>query len=241
MQMSTVSSFQDAISRPRSRGLGAITILAWIASCDGNISPSQHKLLRQFAESQKDLRILELALQVAMNPCIEDLKAACRVIQEMPTGARQSVLRWAFAVATADNRVGISGNYALRFLADLTETEFSTACRTARKKFPLPGDVSSVDWWNRREGKTSASSDEKDGKQQGEIPDVPAGSMTVEHAKRVLRLGGNPTDAEITKAFRRMAMLYHPDRHAQKGHEALRSAAKSFARARKAFELLSGQ
>lgn len=238
--MATVSSFQRAIAQPRSRGLGAVTVLAWLASCDGHISPAQHKLLRKFAESQKDLKILDLALHVAMNPQAEDLKAACQVVQSMPRGARQSVLRWAFAIATADNRLGVSSNYALRFLADLTEAEFATACRTARKKVPFPGDVSSISWWNQIEGKTTSSNQKTQNSKQ-EIPDIPRGGMTIEVARSVLRLGPTPTDAEVSKAFRRMAMLYHPDRHAQAGPDAQRIAAKNFAKARKAFELLSGQ
>ena len=176
-----------------------------------------------------------------MSPRLEDLKAACEVVQEMPVKGQQTVLTWAFSVATADNRLGIASNYVLRFLADLTETDFSVACRTASKKIPLPGDVSSVEWWNWREGKTGKSS-EKTSREEAKKPFVPQHTgMTLDEARGVLQLGHDPTESEITKAFRRMATLHHPDRHSQAGAEAQRSAAKKFAVVRRAFELLSEQ
>ena len=219
------------------RGLGVLTLLSWLAACEGGVSKRQLQLLRQVAERQNDASIFELALQAAMSNDAGNLASACMVVKRMPRKSRHTFVQWAFAIATADKRLSIGANFALRFLIDLVEIDFNEACRRAGKTLPSPSNVSSLRWWRIKE---SSSQDSPHGGQKTAF-ERHINGMTVAQACAILQLGPNPTHAEVSRAFRRLASLHHPDRHAGSGADERRSAAKKFARVRRAFQLLRKQ
>lgn len=225
-------AYQIAIVQPRNRGLGVLTLLSWLAAVEGNISPQQLKVLRNFANKQVDPAIFELALQVAMQPTAEDLRLACEVIQKMPEKGRRQFVHWGFAVATADKEISIGANYLLRFFIDLADIGFVEACDRAKTTLPMPPDVGSLVWWQDRPG----AKKKKDSSRPGSAG---RNAISVEEAYEMLGVSPTATTKEVSAAFRKLASLHHPDRHAQASEQEQRKAAKKFARLREAFELLT--
>ncbi len=79
--MGAESPFPRALSVTARRGLGASTLLAWVAASDGNISSAQHQLLREFAEAVHTPNILEIALSAVHELGVDDLMAACEAVR----------------------------------------------------------------------------------------------------------------------------------------------------------------
>ena len=134
------------------RGLAVTTLLAWVASCEGTLTPTQYQLLREFTNSQNDSEILELALQAVQKIKLSDLLMACNVVRNLPHKGKTTFLMWAFTVADVEDPMAISTNYILRFFAELTNISIEDACRQSQKKLPEPADPSSVKWWRANHG-----------------------------------------------------------------------------------------
>jgi DnaJ like chaperone protein len=60
-------------------------------------------------------------------------------------------------------------------------------------------------------------------------------------AYAVLEIPATATDEEVKKAYRRMAMKYHPDRVAQLGEEVQKAAGEKFKKVQQAYESIQGQ
>lgn len=60
-------------------------------------------------------------------------------------------------------------------------------------------------------------------------------------AYRILEVSPNATDDEVRKAYRRMAMKYHPDRVAHLGEDVVKSANEKFQAVNKAYESIKNQ
>ena len=57
-------------------------------------------------------------------------------------------------------------------------------------------------------------------------------------AYTILEIEQNATDEEVKKAYRRMAMKYHPDKVAQLGEEVQKSAQEKFRMVNEAYETI---
>ena len=65
-----------------------------------------------------------------------------------------------------------------------------------------------------------------------------SGSISVSEAYDILGVEGNASDAEIKKAYRVLAMMYHPDKFASLGDEAVRQATESMKQINAAWDVL---
>jgi DnaJ-domain-containing protein 1 len=231
------------------QGLCVLTIMAWIASCDGHISRREHELLSSVAEADEDdADELSAAMDVAQGGRAEDLEVACRYIRsEMSRGAKRLLAQLAITMAVQDGRLTVSENLVLQFLADLlglSPRAFNKLFeKTAGRPFPQAGDPSSPEWWARREAGLEAAPP-ADGWAVGSAtrsaPEraMPV-AMTRDEAWSVLGLdAGAPPDA-VRVAYRRLAKKRHPDRFARLGSAAVATATVAFERLREAYELLS--
>lgn len=242
--MTVPSTFHAAIYGPHRRDVGVMTLLAWLASCEGKISPKQMQCLRRISDTLSDPTLLELALQVSLSIDQDVLKLACSAVQRAPLDARRRFLKLAFEVATADRRLPTTANYILRFLIDLAGVDFAEACQLFGGKLPRPADVSSVGWWDaksrRKDAKSQSSDRRKSQKGSGRSNGSSNGSIRISlsEAFAILDLEPDASDAEIVKAYRRKASLHHPDRHAEADESVQKQEARNFALSREAFEVL---
>jgi DnaJ-domain-containing protein 1 len=171
-----------------------------------------------------------------------------------------------------DGRLSVSENHVLRFLADLlglSPRKFAKLFeQVAHRPFPEVGDVSSVDWWRRREageqakapaegwgherpgwGAAAASRAAGAGRvgaegsssasAAGPPPRPGRGVMTRTQALELLALPEGASPEEIHSAYRRMAKVRHPDRFARLGPAAQATAAAAFQLVHDAYEVLT--
>ena len=130
-----------------------------MAASDGTVTQSEHKLLREFAGQQQASADLDLALDIVRELESDDLMLACDVVRDLSCESCLAFMQWAISVATSDNKLAIPTNYILRFLADLTNIDLDEAYRQVTTKTMLmPGDPSSIDWWQKREATAAGTS-----------------------------------------------------------------------------------
>ena len=68
-----------------------------------------------------------------------------------------------------------------------------------------------------------------------------SGSISVSEAYDILGVEGNASDAEIKKAYRVLAMMYHPDKFASLGDEAVRQATESMKQINAAWDVVKSE
>ena len=124
------------MSRPKNRGLGAMTLLVWVANSSGRITDGHNRVLQEFAHSQQDTQIYDLALSVAPTMNRSDLRAACDAVRMLPEQGKASFLKWAVDVALSSTQIPNSTNYVLRFLADVAEIDIDEFLPKIRKGAP---------------------------------------------------------------------------------------------------------
>ena len=65
-----------------------------------------------------------------------------------------------------------------------------------------------------------------------------SGSISVSEAYDILKVEGNASDAEVKKAYRVLAMMYHPDKFYSLGDEAIRQATESMKQINAAWDVV---
>lgn len=239
--MTVQSPFQRAYWRSANRArFSVLTLLAWMAASDGNITDDEEQLLREIAGRRQDQGEFYLALEVGRQAAVGDLLLACDLIRQLAIEARRTFLQLAVRVAISDGRLAIPENHLLRFFSDLTSVDLHATYREiTSENLPFPGDPSSINWWEMRVRATAGQS-EKPGSADDRASKSKASKapMTRREALAVLGLEKDASSEEVAQAYRRLAIIHHPDRFGELGPEAERAAAKTFARIRAAYESL---
>jgi DnaJ like chaperone protein len=154
------SLFHSAAHR---QNLCVLAVLTWIASCDGSIAPAELDLLRAVAaEAPGGGDVLPAVIDVARQGRAEDLEIACRYLRNhFPRSQRPLLAQLFVTMAVRDGNLTVAENHVLRFLADLLALPARKFAKLfeeiAQRPFPEVGDVSSLDWWRRREAGKQAS------------------------------------------------------------------------------------
>ena len=65
-----------------------------------------------------------------------------------------------------------------------------------------------------------------------------SGSISVSEAYDILGVAGNASDEEVKKAYRILAMMYHPDKVSSLGDEAIRQATESMKQINQAWNVV---
>ena len=86
-------------------------------------------------------------------------------------------------------------------------------------------------WENENKNKDSGKSKSNSNRSR-------SGSISVSEAYDILRVEGNASDAEIKKAYHVLAMMYHPDKFASLGDEAVRQATESMKQINMAWDVV---
>jgi uncharacterized tellurite resistance protein B-like protein len=240
-----VSSFADVFrSTQNKQSVCILALLTWVAGCDGQIKPREQALLDQIAQAIDDAAELASVEAAMRQPSAADLELACRHLKNnLDRISRKLLAQLAVTIVTADGHLTVGENLLLQFLSDLlglSPRQFARLFeQIAHRPFPLPGDVSSIEWWRQREsGRPSVPSDviSSAGQDDATAADEP---MTRATALRVLGLENQASPDAVHKAYRKLARTRHPDRFAPLGAAAVATASEAFKRLHEAYQLLS--
>jgi uncharacterized tellurite resistance protein B-like protein len=154
------SLFRSAAHR---QNLCVLALLTWVASCDGSIADAELDLLRSVAAGVSGGgEVLPAVIEIAREGRAEDLELVCRYLRNhFPRNQRPLLAELFVTMAVQDGNLTVAENHVLRFLADLLVLPARKFAKlfegVARRPFPEVGDVSSVDWWRRREAGAEAA------------------------------------------------------------------------------------
>jgi uncharacterized tellurite resistance protein B-like protein len=226
-----------------------LTVLTWLAACDGWIGPEERELLRKVAEAGENPGELAIVIEVAQLGRADDLELACRFLaRHLDRGGRRLLIGLAVTMAVQDGRLTVGENLILQFLADLlgvSPRAFAKLFRQAtHRPFPVAGDPSSIAWWRRREagGQAEPAADDwgaDHSDRTGATAASSDGPMDRTRALAVLGLGPRATAAEAHAAYRRLAKVRHPDRFTRLGPAAVQTATAAFERLHMAYAVVS--
>src|SRR4051794_5557895 len=97
-----------------------LTLLTWLAACDGRIAPEERELLRKVAEAGENPDELAAVIEAAQLGRADDLELACRYLAgRLDRGGRRLMLGLAVTMAVRDGSLTVGENLVLQFLADL--------------------------------------------------------------------------------------------------------------------------
>jgi len=270
-----LSLFHAAGASAGRQDLCVLALLTWVASCDGTIDPAELELLQSVAAGVPGGReVLPAVIDIGRRARPDDLELACRYLRNYADRSRRPLLAQLFVtMAARDGHLTVAENHVLRFLADLLglpARKFAKLFeRVTHRPFPEVGDVSSLEWWRRREagGQAEAPADgwgrdraARSGPGAAARPagpwdrrsDAPGASgpaetspppaaepMTRARALRVLALPEGASRDDIHRAYLRLAKARHPDRFARLGPAAQVTAAAAFQLVHDAYQALT--
>ena len=133
-----------------------LTVLTWLAACDGRIAPEERELLRKVAEAGENPGELAAVIEAAQLGRPDDLELACRFLaRHLDRGGRRPPDRAGGHHGGAGRAADRRRDFVLQFLADLlgvSPRAFAKLFRQAtHRPFPVAGDPSAIEWWRRRE------------------------------------------------------------------------------------------
>jgi DnaJ like chaperone protein len=226
-------------------GFSIVTLLAWLATCDGELHADELSAIRQISSASKAPADVESAIAVARTANSSDLQLVCEVARQLPESSRRLFMQMALGVAIQDRVIHPAENHVLRFVADMLglgskglNDVYSemTGC-----SFPPANDLSdpsSQDSHNESEPKHQRDSSRNSGEEAHKRSRTES-KMSRLKALATLGLDEDATDEDVKLAYRRLARVHHPDRFASLGPEAVSAATKTFQRIQVAYQYLT--
>lgn len=244
MQASEFSSLVD--SSRNQVGLCALTLLVWIAVCDGRLSEEEEKELLQVAddlENSEGIRnLILLAIQGSLEPV---LMKTCSVLRVLDVDHKKLLLEMAIGMALQDGYLTVAEIHVLEFIVDLFGFQQSDLNRlfedSTGKPCPRAGDPSSLDWWKAREKARSSDSSSRGGREGSGARASETRRDDLDRLRNlaILGLDEEASEEDIKIAYRRMAKVHHPDRFASLGEEGVAAQTITFKRIQAAYRRLS--
>lgn len=195
-----------------------MVLVATVMKADNRVTKAEldevkHFLSRHFNE-QDSLEALQLLKNILKQEY--DYEPVCSQIgSRMNYSGKLELIHWLFKVSCADGT--------------LNDSELSLITRMAQLMSISSGDFISIKAIYLAYSNGSYNSQSKASKQN---------KMTATTACQILEVNINASEQEIKKAYRRMAMKYHPDKVNTLGEQVRKSATEKFKAVNEAYETL---
>ncbi|NCC98213.1 MAG: molecular chaperone DnaJ [Bacteroidia bacterium] len=195
-----------------------MVLVATVMKADNNVTKAELDEVKQFLlkhfNEQDSLEALQLLKDILKQEY--DYEPVCLQIgSRMNYSSKLELIHWLFKVSCADGT--------------LSNSELSLITRISQLMNISSGDFVSIKAIYLAYSNGSYNS-------QSKVKTEP--KMTVALACQILEVDKNASEEEIKKAYRRMAMKYHPDKVNTLGEEVRKSATEKFKAVNEAYETL---
>lgn len=219
---------------PRDFLVSLMVLAAATMKADGRVLKSELSEVKRFLsahfppdQSQAALNILRELLdkEIELGPVCEQIR------WNMPHAGRLELVSLLVRISMADGDfAGSERNLTFRIarLLGVSAADYVSICAVAARVF-------------RESASGGSGAGEGGGSSRRSRASSPRPSADPDWAYKILEADRSATDDEIKKAYRRMAMKYHPDRVATLGDEVRRSATEKFQAVSAAYEAIKAE
>lgn len=202
-----------------------LVLIAAVMKADGNVRREELDYVKQFLRKnyteEKGKALLGMLRDLVKPETYIDVDAVCQQIKENTDyNTRYHMMDFLFALAVADNSYFPEENTVIRVIAGrlgINSRDYvSMFTRHVNSRYNSSGRSGGSSYRSSSYG-TSGSAARKD-------------------PYRVLGLESSATDEEVKKAYRRLAMKYHPDKVEGMGEEVKKNAEAQFREINEAYE-----
>ncbi len=202
-----------------------LVLIAAVMKADGNVRREELDYVKQFLRKnyteEKGKALLGMLRDLVKPETYIDVDAVCQQIKENTDyNTRYHMMDFLFALAVADNAYFPEENTVIRVIAGrlgINSRDYvSMFTRHVNSRF-------------KNDGRSGGSSYQSSGYSS-------SSSATRKNSYKVLGLDSTATDEEVKKAYRRLAMKYHPDKVEGMGEEVKKNAEAQFREINEAYE-----
>lgn len=169
------------------------------------------------------------------------LNKICRIVNlQFDYAAKSELIMELLAVAYADDHFDTTEETIIQKIVknlNITSQEYKSIYILFMNKYKQ-GEYKyenyneyNKNWENENKNKDSGKSKSNSNRSR-------SGSISVSEAYDILRVDSNASDAEIKKAYRVLALMYHPDKFSSLGDEAVRQATESMKQINQAWDVV---
>ena len=230
-------NFRDSILR----------LLAEVMKADGKQMKCEldrvKATIRRYYQTEEE----RLAALKQFQSILNDKKKAnviklCNIInQKFDYAAKSELIMELLAVAYADDNFSeIEASTINKIVTNLqiSRKEYKSIKNIFRKKYNQ-GEYKYDENRNEyNESNDNKKKDENKNKSKSNSNRSKSGNISVSEAYDILKVEGNASDAEVKKAYRVLAMMYHPDKVSSLGDEAIRQATESMKQINAAWDVV---
>ena len=171
----------------------------------------------------------------------------CNVInKEFDYAAKSELIMELLAVAYADDNFSEIEDSTINNIVtnlQISRKEYKSIKNIFRKKYKWGeykyyNEDKDENYNESQKNRGNESKNKDSGKSKSNSNRSRSESISVSEAYDILGVEGNASDAEIKKAYRALAMMYHPDKVSSLGDEAVRQATESMKQINQAWELV---